>query len=124
MIIASESYINKSVQKTKLLIKYLLSTITPALKRKAPVREPRPKGRPRKNLAIEPTTTALQITIDEFDLQIKPEANKEIAMSITETCSKIYEPKSYNKTMNNPIYCQRWRETIENKLQNLENYQT
>lgn len=67
---------------------------------------------------------APQIIIDELDPQIKPEANEKLAMSITETCSKIYKPKSYDKAMNNPIYGCRWHKTIENKLQNLENYQT
>lgn len=45
-------------------------------------------------------------------------------MSITKTCSKIYELKSYDEAVNNLIHSQRWRETIENKLQNLENHQT
>lgn len=106
------------------MIKYPFSTIMPVLEKKAPVGGPRPKGKPRKNLAIEPTTMAPQIIIDELDPQIKPKANEKLAMSITETCSKIYKPKSYDKAMNNPIHNCRWHKTIKNKLQNLENYQT
>lgn len=106
-----------------MLIKYPLSTITPALKRKTPAGESKPKKRPRKNLAIEPTTTASQITIDELDLKIEPEANEEIAILITKTCNKIYKLKLYNEAVNNLIHGQRWGKVIENKLQNLENHQ-
>ncbi len=45
-------------------------------------------------------------------------------MSITESASKIYEPTSYDKAVNDQIHRRRWREAIENELQNLENHQT
>ena len=45
-------------------------------------------------------------------------------MSIIETSSKIHEPKTYDKAVNNPIHRRHWQEAIEDKLQNLENYQT
>ncbi len=77
------------------------------LKKKVLVREPKPRGKSRKNLAIEPITTALQITINKLDSHIKPKANEELAISITKTYNKIYEPKSYNEAVNNPIYGQR-----------------
>lgn len=50
--------------------------------------------------------------------------NEEVAMSITKTTSKIYEPRLYDKAVNDPIYGRRWRETIEKELQNLESHQT
>lgn len=42
--------------------------------------------------------------IDQLDPQIELKANKEVAMLITETCSTIYEPKSYDETINIPIH--------------------
>lgn len=51
--------------------------------------------------------------------------NKEqtgIIMSIIKYSSKIYQSILYNKTINDAIYCRRWRETIERELQNLKNY--
>lgn len=104
MIIASKSYINKLEQEVKLLIKWPLSIIMPTLKRKAPAKKPRLRKKPRKNQAIEPTITTLQVTIDELNLQIKSEINKEVAMSISEICNKIYNPKLYDKAENNLIH--------------------
>lgn len=43
---------------------------------------------------------------------------------MTETSSKIYEPKTYNETVKDPIHGRQWREAIEEELQNLENHQT
>lgn len=48
----------------------------------------------------------------------------EVAMSMTETNSKIHELKSYVEAVKDPIYGRRWREAIEEELQNLENHQT
>ena len=48
----------------------------------------------------------------------------ETAMSITECSSKIHEPTSYNEAVSDPIHGRRWREAIEEELQNLENHQT
>ena len=45
-------------------------------------------------------------------------------MSITECSSKIRKPITYDKAINNPIHGRRWREAIEEELQNLENHQT
>lgn len=45
-------------------------------------------------------------------------------MLMTKVNNKIYEPESYDKAINDPIYGWRWREIIEEDLQNLENYQT
>lgn len=49
---------------------------------------------------------------------------REVVMSITEANSKIYGPKTYNEAINNSIHGRYWREAIEQKLQNLENYQS
>lgn len=48
----------------------------------------------------------------------------EQAMSMTESSSKIHEPQSYDEAVNDPIHGRRWREAIEDELQNLENHQT
>ena len=48
----------------------------------------------------------------------------EVAMSMTETSSKIHKPKSYDKAINNSIHDRWWREVIEKELQNLKNHQT
>lgn len=45
-------------------------------------------------------------------------------MLIIEINSKIHELESYNKVANDLIYGCRWQKAIEDKLQNLENYQT
>ena len=45
-------------------------------------------------------------------------------MSITECSSKIRKPTSFNKAINDAIHGQRWREAIEEELQNFENHQT
>lgn len=48
----------------------------------------------------------------------------ETAISITESTSKIHEPKAYNKAINNLIYGKQWREAIKKELQNLESHYT
>ncbi len=114
VVIASEPYIDESEQGAKLLAKWPLDAT--ALKRKAPVGEPRPRSRPRKNPIIEPR-------IETPSPEVEGE-EEEVAMSITETTSKIYEPGSYDEAVNDPVHGRRWREAIEEELQNLESYQT
>lgn len=46
------------------------------------------------------------------------------AKSITETSSKLQEPKTYNKAINHPIYRNRWHKTINEELWNFDAYQT
>ncbi len=111
VVITSKSYVDESEQGAKLLSKWPLDTAVSS-KRKAPAREPRPRGRPRKQIAIEETSGK---TAGETE---------KIAMSITESASKIYEPTSYDEAVNNQIHGRRWREAIEDELQNLENHQT
>ena len=50
--------------------------------------------------------------------------NNEVAMSMTKASSKIHEPKSYDEAISDPIHGRRWREAIEEELQNLKNHQT
>lgn len=45
-------------------------------------------------------------------------------MSATEISSKVYEPKTYDKAINDPIYGRRWKEAIKDEIQNLENHHT
>lgn len=47
-----------------------------------------------------------------------------IVMLLTEINNKIYEPKSYDKAIDNLIYTHCWRKAIEKELQNLESHQT
>ena len=113
IVIASEPYIDESERGAKLLAKWPLD-ITQTI-RKAPAREPKPRGRPRKN-PIEA----------RIETPIEPEivGEEEVAMSITETASKIYEPASYDEVVNDPVHGRCWREAIEEELQNLESQQT
>lgn len=68
----------------------------------------------------DPTTTIeASPSLREPTLQ----TTQEQAMSITESSSKILEPQSYDKVINDPIHGRRWREAIEDELQNLENHQ-
>lgn len=48
----------------------------------------------------------------------------ESVMSITESSSKIHEPATYEEATSDPIHGRRWREAIEEELQNLENHHT
>ncbi len=48
----------------------------------------------------------------------------EVAMSMTETNSKIHKPASYIEAINNHIHGRRWRKAIKIELQNLENHPT
>lgn len=45
-------------------------------------------------------------------------------MSLTKTNSKIHEPKSYDKAINNLVHGHCQREAIKKELQNLESDQT
>lgn len=85
MIIASDPYINELKQKVKLLIKWLLEPLTLS-KKKAPAKNQRPKGQPRRNPIVEPS-----IRVSNPEIVIEKE---EVMMSITETTSKIYELES------------------------------
>ena len=45
---------------------------------------------------------------------------QELAKSVTETSSKVREPKTYNEAVNNPINGNRWQEIIDEELKNLD----
>ena len=49
---------------------------------------------------------------------------RELAKSVTETNSKVHEPKTYDEAFNNPINGNRWREAINKELWNLDTHQT
>lgn len=108
----------------KLLAKWPLKTVS--LKQKAPIKEPKPKNRPQKNLMpvlpllLEPAPT--KITGDVIEVDKSQSKGHKMVMSIIESKSKIHKPKSYDKADNNPIHRQRWQETIKEILQNLENH--
>ncbi len=128
MIIASEPYNDELEQGAKLLNEWSLEVST-ALKRKAPAKESWPRGRPQK-IAAEASTTLAKVTnltrIDDLAIP-EPASIKnrtKTAMSITEYSSKIYEPTSYEEATNDPVHGRRWREAIEEELQNHENHQT
>lgn len=79
------------------------------IKRKA-TGEPKPRGRPRKIPIIQPIVSAAP--------------KGEQAMSIAEMTSKIHEPSTYEEAISDPIHGRRWKEAIEEELQNLENHHT
>lgn len=54
--------------------------------------------------AIETMTITPKITIDKLELQVKPKANGQVALSITKFSSKIHEPILYNKAVSNLIH--------------------
>ena len=41
---------------------------------------------------------------------------REFAKSVTETSSKVREPKTYDEAISNPIHGNRWREAIDEEL--------
>lgn len=45
-----------------------------------------------------------------------------LAKSLTETSSKIYKPKTYDKVIDNSIYKNKWCKVIDKKLLNLDSY--
>ena len=49
---------------------------------------------------------------------------RELAKSVTETSSKVREPKTYDEAINNSVHGNRWREAINEKLWNLDSHQT
>ena len=46
----------------------------------------------------------------------------EVAKSITKTSSKVQEPKTYNKARDNLIHGNRWYETVNEELWNLDTH--
>lgn len=48
----------------------------------------------------------------------------EFVKSVIEASSNVKESKTYDKTINDPIYDNRWQKAINEKLWNLDSYQT
>lgn len=113
VVIASKLYIDEFEKSGKLLAKWPLDVTQ--MKKKALVGEVKSKDRPQKNLIIE-----TRIETSSLEVEDKEE---EVAMSITNTISKIYKPGLYNEVVNDPIHGRCWRETIKKELQNLESHQ-
>ena len=111
VIIVSEPFIDESDQRAKLLSQWPMDS--PLMKRKAPAREPRPRGRPRKNLAEQPAQINQRMADPDPEEDQQPEQPNEkpinqnknkVAMSMIKASSKIHEPKSYDKAINDPIH--------------------
>lgn len=45
-------------------------------------------------------------------------------MSATEISSKVHEPATYEEAISDPIHSRRWKEAIEEEIQNLEDHYT
>lgn len=45
-------------------------------------------------------------------------------MSISESSSKIHEPKTYEEAVSDPIHGRQWRDAVEEELHNLESHHT
>lgn len=129
MLVATDPYIDESKQGAKLLIEYPIQTTN--LKRKLPMSEPRPRGRPRKvapTKQVTPNASHFPTDIEDVtDIHVKGQimtSEADTAMSATEVGSKIYEQKRYDEAIANPIHSHQWREAIEEELQNLEQHST
>lgn len=112
-MIASKLYIDESEKGAKLLAQWPLDVTL--MKRKVSAKKPRSRDRPRKNSIEIHVKTSVKLVIIE---------GEEVVISRTKTTSKIYKPESYNEMVNDPVYSHRWREAIEEELQNLKSYQT
>lgn len=121
VIIASEPYINESEKGAKLLKKWPVET---SLKRKALAEEPRPRGCQQKRFTEELVMQPVVLLKGNNNMETILSDKHKTVMSITESSSKIHEPAAYNEVISNLIHGRRWRETIEEELQNLENYYT
>ncbi len=112
-MILSKSYINKTEKGVKLLARWPLN-VTQA-KRKALAEELKPRDRLQKNPIKTPIETLTESeSVDE----------EKVAISITRTTRKIYEPKSYNEVVNDLVYDRYWKKAIEKELQNFKSHQT
>lgn len=137
ILLVSSSYVDESKQGAKLLVEHPLDiTRLTSTKRKAPTGEPRPRGRPRKIAHIENTPVAPTEPNDvdvpvvgrespSNDAKNEPvNADIKKTMSETEISSIVYKPLTYEQAVSDPIHGRRWKEAIEEEIQNLENHHT
>ncbi len=113
LLIGTDPYIDESKQGAKLLINHPLQS----LKQKLPTSKPRPRGRPRKVVQIEENYVAPSLHNALADMD-EPQADT--AMFATEVGSKIYEPRTYDKAIADPVHGRKWKDAIEEELSNLE----
>lgn len=104
-------------QGAKLLIDHLLQL----LKQKLSTSEPRPHGWPRKVVQIEENYVVPSLHNGLADVG---ETQADTAISAIEVDSKIYEPRTYNNAITDPVHGQKWKDTIKEKLSNLEQHNT
>lgn len=136
ILLVSEPYIDESEQGVKLLVEHPLDlSWLPAtgLKRKAPTGEPKPRDRPRKVVAPSAPEPDLLTAAGHLErsgpdeiINVDDDVNtpSEKIMSMAETSSRVYEPKTYEEAITDPIHSRQWKEAIEEEIQNLENHQT
>ena len=154
MLIVSKPIVNKSKQGVELLVENPMFLPLKLLRQSAEEPKPQRKSRkrpymenkaehnasvrvealnessmrnegPQDRFVIQRPRTDLGGTIGEnlLDRLVRP-AYIEFAKSVTETSSKVREPKTYNKTISKSIYGNRWRKAIDEELWNLDFYQT
>lgn len=140
VFVADNPTIDESEQGAKMLKNWPIVTLPNSIpaKRKATAGEPRPRGRPRKNLVVAPISKNDKITddvninkstnssnpTDLVSIPLLSSSTTEQAMSTTETSSKVCEPTTYDKAVLDPIHGRKWREAIEEEIDNLDSHNT
>lgn len=143
ILLISNPYINESKQRAKLLFGNSLDpSCLPSAgqsagqKRKAPTGKPRPKRQPCKISVTVPAPESPAIETESLKRSGGAKNDEtghkygdtsstvEKIISVAETSSKVYEPKTYKEAITDPIQFKQWRDAIEEEIQNLENHQT
>lgn len=152
VLIASEPIVNESKRGADLLTENPMPP--PPRPLRQPVGEPSPRGRPRERPRIENEAEhdgSVEVEgLDESAMRIKGPHNqlvqkprtdvggtsgenpseglvrpaRECAKSVTETSSKVREPKIYDEAIHDSVHGNRWREAIDEELWNLDSHQT
>ena len=150
VLIAFEPVVNKSKRGTDLLAENPMPALPKLLR--LPTGEPKPWGRPRKKRCVKneieqdgfANNSANMIGTVGSRNQLAQKSKtdqggtsgkntpteglvrptQEFAKTVTETSSKMWEPKNYDEAINDPIHRNRWGEVIDEKLWNLDTYQT
>lgn len=66
----------------------------------------------------------IEPTDDGNAKRIRTEPGTELAMPVSETSSKIHEPKSYDESVADPIHGTRWRQAVDEELHSLNQHNT